>query len=83
MKWLWLGGAALLGVAAYSVYAAFSSPTFVAGLVALAAASAWKAVAPAITKRMTPEDEAAWRKAERAGRGDEWFRKRRGAPPKG
>lgn len=38
---------------------------------------------PFILKRMTPEEEAEWRAAERAGRGEEWLRKRRGAPPKG
>jgi hypothetical protein len=42
-----------------------------------------KAALPFITKRMTPEEEAEWRKAERAGRGDEWRRKRLGLPPKG
>jgi hypothetical protein len=39
-----------------------------------------KAVFPSalkyITKRMPPEEEAAWREAERRGRGDEWLRKR-------
>lgn len=38
------------------------------------------AVAPKIwvylSKRMPPEEEAAWRAAERAGRGDEWLRER-------
>jgi len=80
---LWLGGAVILGVAAISVYWAFQSPTFVAGLTALAAGAVWKALAPAIAKRMTLEDEAAWQAAERAGRGDEFMRRRRGAPPKG
>jgi len=28
-----------------------------------------------ITKRMSPEEEAAWRAAERRGQGDEWRRK--------
>lgn len=43
----------------------------------------WPYVWAYISKRMTPEEEAEWRKAERQGRGDEWLRKRRGAPPKG
>ena len=29
-----------------------------------------------ITKRMPPEEEAEWRKAELRGRGDEWLRER-------
>ena len=27
-----------------------------------------------VTKRMSPEEEAAWREAERRGQGDEWHR---------
>ena len=29
-----------------------------------------------VSKRMSPEEEAAWREAERRGQGDEWLRKR-------
>ena len=29
-----------------------------------------------ISKRMSPEEEAAWRQAERRGQGDEWLKKR-------
>jgi len=29
-----------------------------------------------VSKRMPPEDEAAWRQAERWGQGDEWLRER-------
>jgi hypothetical protein len=29
-----------------------------------------------ITRRMPPEEEAAWRAAERRGQGDEWLKKR-------
>lgn len=36
-----------------------------------------------LAKRMTPEEEADYQKAVRAGRGDEWLRRRRGQPPKG
>ena len=78
-RWLWIGGAVLLGVAALSVYYAFQSPGFVAGLAALAAAAAWKALKPAVLKRMTPEEEAEWHKAIRRGQGDEWLRKRQGS----
>ena len=28
-----------------------------------------------VTRRMPPEDEAAWREAERRGQGDEWRRR--------
>ena len=34
---------------------------------------AWKF----ISKRMSPEEEAAWRQAKRRGQGDEWLRDRR------
>ena len=30
-----------------------------------------------VSKRMPPEEEAAWRQAERRGQGDEWLRERR------
>lgn len=80
--WLWLGLAVLFAVAAGAVYAAFQSPAFVAGLSAMATAAAWKAIKPVIIKPMTDEDREAWRKAELAGRGDEWRRKRLGLPPK-
>ena len=33
---------------------------------------AWRLV----SKRMPPEEEAAWREAERRGQGDEWLRER-------
>ena len=30
-----------------------------------------------VSKRMPPEEEAAWREAERRGQGDEWLREQR------
>lgn len=36
----------------------------------------WPSVSEYLAKRMSPEDEAAWRAAVRAGRGDEWLRER-------
>jgi hypothetical protein len=30
-----------------------------------------------VSKSMSPEEEAAWREAERRGLGDEWIRERR------
>lgn len=80
---LWASGAVLLGVAALGFYWAFQSPTFVAGLSALAAAAAWKAIAPAVAQRRAPEDEAKDRAEHRAGHGDDYWRRRSGAPPKG
>ncbi len=75
MTWLWwIIGAALLGVAALSVWGAFRNPAFIAGLAKIAAGAALQAVIPKVARRMSPEDEAAWRAAERAGRGDEWLR---------
>ena len=29
-----------------------------------------------VSKRMSPEEEAAWRQAERRGQGEEWLKKR-------
>jgi len=75
---LWLGGAALLGVAALSVYAAFRSPDFVAVLTSLAVAAAAKAVVPVITKPLSEEDLRERQKAYRRG-DDGWLRKRLGS----
>lgn len=76
MRWGWLIGAVLLGVSGLSVYYAFQSPTFVAGLAALAAGAAWKAIAPVVAKRNSPDVEARMHDCIR--RGGEWdnFRKR-------
>lgn len=80
MTWLEIAliGAVLVGATAGTALIV-RSPDFWGGLVGALV----KAVIPIILKRMTPEEEAEWRKAERQGRGDEWLRKRRGAPPKG
>lgn len=75
----WAVGAVLLAAAALGVYLAFQSPTFVAGLSALAAAAAWKAIKPVVTKPMTPADTAAKNAAERRGQGDNWIRRRLGS----
>ena len=77
---LWLIGAALLGVAAFAVYGAFQSPTFVAGLAALAAAAVWKAVTPVVTRPLSEPDAKAKNAAVRgADGGDNWIRKRLGS----
>jgi len=71
----WLIAAVLLFVAAASTWFAFQSPEFLAALGTIAATAVWKAVAPAIAQRMTPEEEAEFRREQRAGRGDEWLKK--------
>ena len=71
-------GAVLVGAAAGTALVV-RNPQFWWDIVAVAFAAAL----PFFTKRMTPQEEDEWRKAERAGRGDEWRRKRLGLPPKG
>ena len=79
MRWGWLIGAILLGVSGLSVYYAFQSPAFVAGLTALAATAAWKAIQPVVTKQMTPEEIKAKNIAVRRGDDDNWIRRRLGS----
>lgn len=45
--------------------------------------AALPAVMGVLKHRMSPEEELEMQKAYRAGRGSEWERRRRGAPPKG
>lgn len=80
MNWIEIAliGAVLVGAAAGTALVV-RNPQFWWDIVAVA----FTASLPFVTKRMTPEEEQEWRKAELAGRGDEWIRKRRGAPPKG
>ena len=70
MKWLWIGGAVILAVAAVSVWYAFQRPDFVAGLAAVAAAAAWKAIAPELLKPASDEKLRAMKKCRDSGR--EW-----------
>jgi len=76
---VWASGAVILAVAAFAAYQAFQSPTFVAGLTALAAAAAWKAIKPVVTKPLSEADMAAKNTAERRGDGDNWIRRRLGS----
>lgn len=80
MPWIEIAliGAVLVGVTAGTVLVV-RNPTFWGGLIVGIA----EAVMPYMAKRMTPAEEEEWRKAELAGRGDEWRRKRLGLPPKG
>lgn len=70
MKWLWMAGAALFGVAAFAVWFSFRDPVFITGLMVAMATSLFKAVEPKILKRMTPEQEKAMHECVR--RGGEW-----------
>jgi len=76
VTYFWLTCAILAVVAAASVWFAFQSPDFVTGLVLIAAGAAVKAAVPAVTKRMKPDQEKAFRDCVR--RGGEWdsFRKK-------
>lgn len=80
---LWLGGAVLFGVAALAVYMAFQSPAFVAGLSGLAAAAAAKAIKEMVVKPETPEARVIRIEEYRRGHGDDDWRRKSGAPPKG
>lgn len=80
MSWIEIAliGAVLVGAAAGTALVV-RNPQFWYDIVAVA----FTAALPLVTKRMTPAEEEEWRKAELAGRGDEWRRKRLGLPPKG
>ena len=66
MRWIWIAAAILTGVAAFSVWFAFQRPDFVAGLVAIAAAAAWKAFGPVLLKS-SPETQARAKQDARDG----------------
>ena len=81
--WLTLAALLLLAVAAFGLWRAIQSPSFVAGLTALAARVAAKTIVTKVTARK-PEAEEEFMNAEiRAGRGGEYqrneFRRRRKA----
>ena len=77
-----LVAAVLIGVGA-AAFLVMRSPAFWAD----AGKQLFNALLPAVLKylgkRMSPEEEADYQRAVRAGRGDEWLRRRRGQPPKG
>ena len=64
---VWLAGGALFVAAALSVFWAFRSPDFVAGLAAIGAAAVWKALSPALARDFSPEHAAKVREATRRG----------------
>ena len=57
MRWFWLAATILLAVAAFAVWRAFTSPAFVAGLIATAAGVAVKALLPVFKPRDLSEAE--------------------------
>ena len=70
MRWLWLAAALLFAVAAAAVWFSFRDPVFIAGLTAAAVSAAVSAIKPELLRRMTPEQEKAFRDCVR--RGGEW-----------
>jgi hypothetical protein len=82
----WLEVALVVGVllgAGCGAALVVRSPTFWLDLGKAAVIAALPEIARVLTTRMSPNEEREMREAYRAGRGDEWERKRRGAPPKG
>lgn len=67
--------AVLLGVGS-AAFLVMRSPAFWGDVIQQLALKAWPQIKQVLTKRMTPEEEAEWRKAVLAGRGDEWLRER-------
>ena len=58
------------------LYIAGQRPSFWIDFGGRIIAGLWPLIMAAVMKRMTPEEEAEWRAEQRAGRGDEWMRKR-------
>ena len=56
MNW-WIVGLVLLACAGGGLFLAFRSPTFVAGLAAIAASAAWKAIIPGMLKGISRSPE--------------------------
>ena len=84
MNWMvWLILLLLVAAAGSSVWFAFRSPKFVARLTEYASKQAWKVIRPAVTKPLSPEELQKAQIDFMRGRGDDYWRKRSGAPPKG
>ena len=84
MNWVFaLVGLLLLGVAAYAIWKAFQTPEFIGKLTAWASKQIWAAVKPEIARPETPEAREARTEAYRRADGDNDFRRKSGAPPKG
>lgn len=81
--WGWLAGVVLFGVAALAIWYAFHNPAFVAALGSMAAAALAKGIIAQVGKPLPPDVMAEVQNDFRAGHGDDYWRKRSGAPPKG
>lgn len=68
MRWLWLGGAVLLAVAAAATWFSFSNPTFFVGLATASVGALVKAVGPWVRKLLTSKGSAEARQRAREGR---------------
>lgn len=78
MNWIEVAlvAAAIVGLVAGGVLVA-RSPSFWVGIGTVMFKAGMPYLIKYVTKRMTPAEETEWRAAERAGRGDEWLRRRR------
>lgn len=75
MNWLELiAGLALFVGLGGATFLVAQRPDFWVGLAMHLGKAAWPLVLKYMTKRMPPEEEAEWRKAQMQGRGDEWAR---------
>ena len=74
MRWIWLAAAVLVAVAAGATWFAFQRPDFVAGLAAVAATAAFKALKPDLKRYWAKHTPEEWRKIReeqaRQNRGD-------------
>lgn len=78
-----IGCLLLFGAAGYSVYRAFQSPRFIAKLSKIATKAAFKAIKPIVTAPLDLQELAKYQQDYKRGHGDDYWRKRSGAPPKG
>ncbi len=67
--------AVLIGVGA-AAFLVMRSPAFWAEAAKRIGAALLPAIVGYVSKRLPPEEEAEWRREQRAGRGDEWLRNR-------
>lgn len=67
--------AVLLGVGSAAFFV-MRSPGFWVDAVKQLLAALLPAIVTLVTKRMTPEEEARWRDAQRRGQGDQWLKRR-------
>jgi hypothetical protein len=68
--------AVLLGVGS-AAFLVMRSPAFWGDVGKELFSKAWPMIWAVLSKRMSPEEEAKWRKEQLSGRGDEWNKRRR------